>query len=68
MALLVKIIREGENSYNLSKARRYSLRGERERGGTENILSAVVRRGDDSVNTTIFLDLILVIVGETFKL
>lgn len=38
-----------------------------ERGGTENILSAVLRRGDDSVNTTIFLELILVIVGETFK-
>ena len=34
-------------------------------GGTENILSAVLRRGDDSMNTTIFLELILVIVGET---
>ena len=30
-------------------------------------LSAVVRRGDDSMNTTIFLELILVIVGETFN-
>lgn len=28
-------------------------------------LSAVLRRGDDSVNTTTFLELILVIVGET---
>jgi hypothetical protein len=43
---------------------------ERSIGGEEDnrSLSAVVRRGNDSVNTTIFLDLILVIVGETFKL
>lgn len=31
-------------------------------------LSAVLGEKDDSVNTTIFLELILVIVGETFKL
>lgn len=35
-------------------------------GERDNIsLSAVLRRGNDSVNTTIFLELILVIVGET---
>lgn len=40
-----------------------SIGGERD----NRSLSAVVRRGNDSVNTTIFLELILVIVGETLE-
>lgn len=40
-----------------------SIGGERD----NRSLSAVLRRGDDSVNTTIFLELILVIVGETLE-
>lgn len=40
---------------------------ERSIGGEEDnrSLSAVLGEKDDSVNTTIFLELILVIVGET---
>lgn len=39
-----------------------SIGGERD----NRSLSAVLGERDDSVNTTIFLELILVIVGETF--